>query len=50
MFDFLRNMFRPQSYGEGIEQYIISKNPKTVGDVERLTLQYDRDRRFWWPL
>ena len=29
-------------YGNGIEQYINSKNPKTLADVEQYALEYER--------
>lgn len=29
------------SYGSSLEQYITNSNPKDVGDVERLTIEYN---------
>jgi hypothetical protein len=37
----LANSFsKPQTYGSGLEYYIISNNPQSEGDVDRLTREY----------
>ena len=30
------------SYGSKLEEYIVSKNPQDIADVERLATEYDR--------
>lgn len=37
-------MFRETSYGRELESYIISRNPQGPGDVERLTVEYQREQ------
>jgi len=37
----LGNQFsKPQTYGSGLEYYIVSNNPQNAGDVDRLTREY----------
>jgi len=37
----LANQFsKPQTYGSGLEYYIVSNNPQSEGDVDRLTREY----------
>ena len=31
---------KPQTYGSGLEYYIVSHNPQDAGDVDRLTREY----------
>lgn len=38
----LRTLFNSPTYGETLEQYIVSQHPKDSSDVERLTLQWQR--------
>lgn len=40
----------PVTYGTELEQYIISNNPQSTYDVERLTIEFDRKktRGVWW--
>ena len=33
------------TYGSDLEQYIISRNPCDIADVERLTSEYDRKQK-----
>lgn len=33
------------TYGSDLEQYIISRNPCDIADVERLTAEYDRRQK-----
>ena len=33
---------KQDTYGNQLENYITSNNPKNVGDVERLTQEFDR--------
>jgi hypothetical protein len=37
-------MFRETTYGRELENYIVSRNPQGPGDVERLTIQFQRDK------
>jgi hypothetical protein len=37
----LANQFsKPQTYGSGLEYYIVSNNPQSESDVDRLTREY----------
>ena len=37
----LGNSFsKPQTYGSGLEYYIVKNNPQNAGDVDRLTREY----------
>lgn len=38
------------TYGSALEKYIVSRNPQDIGDVERLTQEFDRkqNQRFLW--
>ena len=38
----LLGLLSNQSYGSQLEQYINSKNPVDIGDVERLTNEFER--------
>jgi len=38
----LLGLLSEQSYGSQLEQYINSRNPKDVGDVERMTNDFER--------
>ena len=38
----LLGLLSNQSYGRQLEQYINSKNPVDIGDVERLTNEFER--------
>jgi hypothetical protein len=40
----LRSLFRSPSYGETLEQYIVSKHPKDSSDIDRLTLEWQRNQ------
>lgn len=35
-------MMTSETYGSSLEEYITSRNPCDIADVERLTAQYDR--------
>lgn len=37
----LRSLFKTETYGTDLENYIVSHNPKSVSDVEHLTRQYE---------
>ena len=41
-------LFAQETYGSNLEQYIARHNPQHPGDVERLTIEYERkqDRNF----
>jgi hypothetical protein len=34
--------FSSDTYGSALERYIVSRNPKDIGDIERLTQEFDR--------
>lgn len=38
----LRALFRSPTYGETLEQYIVSKHPHDSSDVDRLTIEWQR--------
>ena len=35
----------PNTYGSKLEEYIVSRNPKDTGDVERLTREFDEKQK-----
>lgn len=35
-------MASEKTYGSDLEEYIVSKNPQDIADVERLASEYDR--------
>lgn len=41
LFAFLGFSFA-DTYGSALERYIVSRNPQDVGDIERLTQEFDR--------
>ena len=42
----LANSFsKPQTYGSGLEYYIISNNPQNEGDVDRLVREYQQNNQ-----
>jgi hypothetical protein len=47
MLDWFFKLFQ-SSYGNELERYVTSHNPMDVGDVERLTLQYQRKKDNLW--
>lgn len=44
----LGSVFRSYTHGDNLEQYILSKNPQSVYDVEHLTTQYERKVSKGW--
>lgn len=38
----LKAFFHSPSYGDTLEKYIVSKNPKDSSDIERLTIEWQR--------
>jgi hypothetical protein len=48
--NYIQKMFQntkePQTYGSALEQYIVSKNPQTIYEVEYWTRQFD-DKKEW---
>jgi hypothetical protein len=46
MFDKIMNFLYPSEKLSDLEQYILSKNPQTVQDVEYWTRMYDLRPRF----
>ena len=47
MFKWLTDLFQ-SNYGSRLEQYILSKYPQSVGDVDRLTLEFNRKVEAPW--
>jgi hypothetical protein len=40
---------KPQTYGSGLEYYIVSNKPQNAADVDRLTKEYETNRNtFFW--
>lgn len=37
----LRSLFKTNTYGSELEQYIVSHNPQNTCDVENLTREYE---------
>ena len=44
----LKKMFNIEPYGSNLEHYIVTHYPQNVGDVDRLTLEYDRRETQPW--
>lgn len=47
----LANSFsKPQTYGSGLEYYIVKNNPQNAGDVDRLAREYQQQQQngFIW--
>lgn len=44
----IAQIFQPLSYGNSIEKYIISRNPKTPVDVEKFTEEWIRSHNKGW--
>ena len=42
--EFLRDIFRPESLHDALDAYIISGNPQTADDVDRLEREFFRRR------
>ena len=40
--------FLQSNYGSELEQYILSKYPQNTGDVDRLTLEFNRKVEASW--
>lgn len=38
----IKAFFNSPSYGETLEQYIVSKHPKDSSDIDRLTIEWQR--------
>lgn len=36
----IRQLFTDRTWGQNIEQYIVSRNPQNTGDVERFTNEF----------
>lgn len=41
-------LFKTPSYGETLEQYIVSKHPKDSSDIDRLTHEWQRGQIKEW--
>ena len=40
---------KPQTYGSALEYYIVSNNPQSEGDIDRLTREFEKDNaNFIW--
>lgn len=49
LLEWIKTRFFNYSYGQELEAYIMSKNPKSSGDIENWTKEFDRraiNRRF----
>ena len=46
----LANSFsKPQTYGSALEYYIVSNNPQSESDIDRLTREFEKDNaNFIW--
>ena len=33
---------KPQTYGSALEAYIVSQNPQSAGDIDRLTREFEK--------
>lgn len=40
----LMGVIAQDTYGRSLENYITSRNPQHPGDIERLTIQYQREQ------
>lgn len=40
---------KPQTYGSALEAYIVSNNPQSAGDVDRLTREFDQRKYGGFP-
>ena len=46
---FAESFSRPQTYGSGLEYYIVVNKPQNAADVDRLTKEYETNRNtFYW--
>ena len=36
----VRGLFKSETYGSALEEYIVSHHPQNVCDVEKLTMEY----------
>jgi hypothetical protein len=49
--ELFKRVDKPGTYGSELEQYIVSKNPGSVAEIEFWTTQYDRNTtKRGWPL
>ena len=40
---------KPQTYSSALEYYIVSNNPQSEGDIDRLTREFEKDNaNFIW--
>jgi len=39
--------FSTDTYGTELEKYIVGRNPKDAGDIERLTYEFHRKQSDW---
>ena len=46
----ITNLFRKSGYQTGLEQYLKSKNPSNVAEVEYWSRQYDQASRRQWMI
>jgi len=45
----LAEMFKGSDYQSRLDRYVMSKNPKHPGDVEKIILQFDRESHRGYP-
>jgi len=50
---FIQKMFQPNpqpnTYGAALEAWIVSQNPQSPGDIDRLVREFDRRSQSGWP-
>jgi hypothetical protein len=44
----LNRLIQSPSYGESLEQFILTRHPKDTGDIERLTEEWNRAQSGGW--
>ena len=40
---------QPNTYGAALEAWIVSQNPQSPGDIDRLVREFDRRSQSGWP-
>ena len=38
----IKKIFKSYTYGQGLERYIVERNPQSNGDVERYAFEYQQ--------
>lgn len=47
-FNKIFDMQKQPTYGSELEQYIVSKGPQSVAEIDHWTKQYDREQQRGW--